>query len=219
MVGNDVVDLLDPGLDSRPSRDRFDARICRSDECRAIRAAADPSRERWCHWAAKEASYKLLRKRVPGTIFSPILFEVDLAPPDVAETRRDAGFERTGRVVHGEHRIDLSVACRNGAVHALATWSGERTEDLLVGVVRLDDETVISPDRHSRVVRELAIGAVAEHLSLHRERLSIVKRDRIPEIWLDGTAIGADLSLSHHGHVVAFASRMPSTHRLERLAS
>ena len=42
--------------------------------------------------------------------------------------------------------------------------------------------------------------------------------DRIPELRLDGAPIGLDLSLSHHGRVVAFASRMPSLRQLERLA-
>ena len=124
MVGNDVVDLLDPGLDAQRVRDRFDARICRAVECAAIREAASPSQERWCHWAAKEASYKLVRKRAPGTIFSPIRFEVDLDPATPAEaTGQPAGFERRGHVIHASHRIDLVLSCRGGAAHAVAAWS------------------------------------------------------------------------------------------------
>lgn len=219
MVGNDVVDLLDPGLDAQIVRDRFDARICRAAEREAIRTAPDPARERWCHWAAKEASYKLLRKRAPETIFSPIRFEVEFAPAGAAATFGGLEFERSGRVLHGAHRIDLVLSCRNGAAHAVATWPDEPTGECLAGFVRLGDESPITPARHSLSVRELAIRAVADQLGLPPARLSIVKRGRIPEIHLDGAAIGADLSLSHHGHVVAFASRMPSSRQLERLAS
>jgi hypothetical protein len=50
-------------------------------------------------------------------------------------------------------------------------------------------------------------------------RLSIVKPERIPALLLDGAPVGADLSLSHHGCVVAFACRVPSTLCRERLAS
>jgi phosphopantetheinyl transferase (holo-ACP synthase) len=219
MVGNDVVDLLDPGLDAQLVRDRFDARICRAAECETIRSATDPARERWCHWAAKEASYKLLRKHAPETIFSPIRFEVDLAPAAVASPRDGLESERSGRVLHGAHRIELVLSCRNGAVHAVATFSNEKLGEPLVGLVRLDDEAAITPARHSLAVRELAIATIAAQLALPPGRFSIVKRGRIPEIHLDGAPIGADLSLSHHGHVVAFASRMPSTRQLERLAS
>lgn len=222
MVGNDVVDLLDPRLDRRPSRDRFDARICRPAECEAIRTAPDPSRERWCHWAAKEASYKLLRKQAPETIFSPIRFEVEFEP-DAHGVGADAEGERRGHVVHGVERIDLWLRCRDGAVHALATprrhRAGDDRGELVVGLRRLDDRDEITPSLHSRAVRRLAIATVAARLGVSTGRIAIVKRDRIPEFRFDGAPIGIDLSLSHHGRVVAFASRMPSRLPLERLAS
>jgi len=222
MVGNDVVDLRDPRLDLRPSRDRFDARICRAAECEAIRTAPDPSRERWCHWAAKEASYKLLRKMAPDTIFSPIRFEVEF-DPIARDTQAAMDFERRGRVVHGVERIDLMLHVRDGAVHALATpgHPGDLAEpgELVVGLLRLDDAGEITPAHHSLAVRQLASAGVAERSGLPVERFTIVKRDRIPEFRFDGAPIGLDLSLSHHGRVVAFASRMPSLRQLERLAS
>ena len=83
MVGNDIVDVIDleAEAEAEETRVRFDARICRADEREAIARSSSPSRERWCHWAAKEAAYKLFKKQLPATIFSPIRLPSAFALP------------------------------------------------------------------------------------------------------------------------------------------
>lgn len=219
-VGNDVVDLLDPDTDPGRDRDRFDARVCGETERRALGEAADPSRVRWALWAAKEAGYKLLRKRCPDTVFSPVRFEVALDPAWVRAARPDAVSCRGG-VVHGPHRLDVSIAVQDHALHAVASWPGADGGTLVVGQLRLAarDADASTPAGHSRAVRALATDRLAGALGVAPGRLSIVKRDRIPELLLDGAPAGADLSLSHHGRVVAFACRLRAAHRAARLAS
>lgn len=251
MVGNDVVDLLDPDTDPGRPRDRFDARVCRAEERRAIAAACVPSLERWCHWAAKEAAYKVKRKRDTDVVFSPVRFEVTLDPaPDgwaVASSSPDdslhAARRRAGFVRHGADEFALSIELSDGALHAIATMSegsareprgvGARVtsrpsdgpaasdDGLLVGRLRLaaDDRDAEDPAGHSRAVRRLALDRIATRLGVAPARLSITKRDRIPELRVDGARFGADLSLSHHGRVVAFACRLPVSAGVERLAS
>lgn len=242
MVGNDVVDLLDSDTDPGLPRDRFDARVCRPEERHAIASAADASRERWCHWAAKESAYKLLRKREGDTVFSPVRFEVDLQDPlpGWGEAEYPA-LRRAGRVAHAEHRIELAIECADGSVHAIATWPGANDGALLVARVRLssrdraaddraadegashncasDGRDYVTPAIHSRAVRQLALERIAVRLDIEADRLSITKQGRIPQLRLDGALCAADLSLSHHGRVVAFACRLPASAGIERLAS
>ncbi len=222
MVGNDIVDLRDRDADPRRPRERFDARVCRPEERVAIRGAADPCRERWCHWAAKEAAYKLVKKRDPDTAFSPVRFRVDLAAePDTWLERGAAPTSRAGGVVHGDHRVALSITCADGAVHAIATWSDEGPAGLVHGFERLaaGPDAPLTPAVHSAAARRLARERLADRLGVAVTRLAIAKRGRIPELLLDRAPSGADLSLSHHGGLVAFACRLPAAHTPARLAS
>ena len=74
MVGNDIVDLRDPESRSESLHPRFDTRVFSARERARIAASAEPERLRWKLWAAKEAVYKLVRKLVATTVFSPQRF-------------------------------------------------------------------------------------------------------------------------------------------------
>lgn len=190
-VGNDIVDLRDPDADSATLSPRFDARVFSPAELRSLAACRDRTRRRWRLWAAKEATYKAAVKLVPGTVFSPVRFEVDLR--EGAETGTcscDAG------------RFRVTCVEDDDAVHAVAT----RAEDgatVLAGVSRLSQ--VPDPEAASRAARSLALEALAVRLGRKSEALEIRRRGRVPELWLAGRRASADLSLSHHGGVVAFA--------------
>ena len=82
MIGNDVVDLLDPESLPETLHPRFDTRVFTAREREAIAASPgdDAARARWKLWAAKEAAYKLARKRRPATVFSPHRFAVEVDP-------------------------------------------------------------------------------------------------------------------------------------------
>jgi hypothetical protein len=70
----------------------------------------------------------------------------------------------------------------------------------------------------SVAVRRLAIAALATRLGVHPSRVGIVSEKRIPRVEIDGRRAPIDLSLSHHGRLVAFAF-LWRPHPLERAST
>ena len=206
MVGNDVVDLRD--RDARPEtlHPRFDARVFSADEQLALERSEDPVRERWRLWSAKEAAYKLARKLDASSTFSPARFRVELD--------RDA----CGSVCYRGRRFALRVLEQDGGLHALATLEDapdvERVErvELVHALQRLSPATSkLRPGELSRAARRLACEQLAPRLGVAAADLGVRKLERIPELWLGDERLQVDLSLSHHGQLVAFACAL-TTH-------
>jgi hypothetical protein len=190
MVGDDVVDLGDPETRESALHPRFDARVFAPAERAALAASAAPGRLRWILWAAKEAAYKLARKRDPGIAFSPSRFVVSF----------DARLR--GRVAWPGGGALVRLLRAGEAVHATARDGDPTGGGLVRGVARLD-----AGDDPSRAARELALQRVAERLALDRRELRILRRGRIPSLGVPG-GHALDLSLSHHGGFVSFACEL-----------
>ena len=223
MVGNDIVDMVEFSAEPADARSRFDRRVCRTAERESIQRAPDPSRERWCHWAAKEAAYKLVKKQDAQAIFSPIRFEVHLgSEPKSWQIEAIPSATRHGFIEYGSWQVDLQLTLLpNLAVHAIARTSERNDQPLVTGALAIGDscEAEPSPAQLSEAVRTLACGRLAEVLAVEPEALSIGKRGRVPELRYCDRRFGADLSLSHHGRMVAFACVLPGQRLQERLAS
>lgn len=224
MVGNDVVDLGDSDTDPRTLSPRFDQRVFGTQERRSMRLAsasalpegegtvAPEVRERWCLWAAKEAAYKLARKRDGDVVFSPVRFEVSLgARIELSAGEGDplVGWRRHGYVLHGSDRFELELLEGDRLVHAIARLPGTPGE-LVVSAAEaaqcgdLATDDVLAP---SAAVRQLARRVLAEELGVEAGSLVIQKHGRVPHLHRAGHPVaGVDLSLSHHGAFVAFAS-------------
>jgi phosphopantetheinyl transferase (holo-ACP synthase) len=190
MLGDDVVDLGDPEARPGAQHPRFDARVFAPCERAALAASPAPDRLRWVLWAAKEAAYKLARQLDPTASFWPRRYLVDL----------DA--RRRGRVAWPAGAASVEVRRVGDAVHATATEPGSDAARVVRGVARLE-----SGDDPSRAARELAVCRVAERLGLAAGGLRVERRGRIPRLRLPGGG-ALDLSLSHHGRVVAFACEL-----------
>jgi hypothetical protein len=202
MVGNDVVDLLDPDVDPSTLHLGFDGRVFCRDELESLEASLNQVCERWRLWAAKEAAYKLVRKLWPRAVFSPSRFVVALAA--------DAGGDRdtaTGSVCHSGDRCHVSVVRSRGAIHAIATPDVPGGSQIVHGVRRLEPHELDprDPEALGRAARRLCCETLAPRLGAAVEHLEVLRRGRIPELWLRGVRLGLDLSLSHHGSLVAFA--------------
>jgi hypothetical protein len=188
MVGDDVVDLGDPEAAPGATHPGFDARVFAAPERAFIAASRAPSRARWWLWAAKEAAYKLARKRDAGARFHPSRSAVVLDPATLC-----------GRVRWPGGEAHVRLRCEGDAVHALAFSDRDDEARVLHGVAVLDGGAL-----PSRAARALAQGRVAARLGLDVSALRVERRDRIPALrLLDGRAL--DLSLSHHGRFAAFA--------------
>ncbi len=189
MVGNDVVDLADPEVRSGPAHPRSDARVFAPLEREVLRASGEPNRLRWMLWAAKEAAYKLLKKRDPKLAFSPVRFVVAL----------DGSLG--GKVVHARRTLCVSLRTDADALHVVAT-NDARCAARVVSAVGVASE----PFDPSTAARALAVRTLAERLGLPSAAFRLGRRSRIPTLEVAGLAAPLDLSLSRQGRFVAFAS-------------
>jgi hypothetical protein len=194
MLGNDVIDLRDAETQLGAQHPRFDARVFRSAERAAIAAAAcaeSARRTRWALFAAKEASYKLVRRLDEKTPFVPARFAVTLAG------------EHGARVTQGGRSLEVAFEERAGGLHAVASLVGTAPSALLAAFVAVD-----GAGDEGEAARALARERVAAALGIDPARLSVVREARLPALRLDGERLDATLSLSHHGRFAAFACRL-----------
>ena len=222
MLGNDVVDLLDP--DSRPEsfRPRFDARVYSPEERRAISRDRNPLARRWAHWAAKEAAFKTMKQLDSKFVFSPSHLEVEFEP-----TRAGGGprIVRNGRVCWTGAWTSLlaEVEVRSfeteERVHVIALPPGAEWGAVEYGVEALSER---EPDSEA-AVREFALREISRSLGVAQNRLRIGSRSGVPGAWrdfegleltrlrglatieLDGAETSLSLSLSQHGRFIGYA--------------
>ena len=187
MIGNDVIDLLDP--DCRPGalHPRWDLRVLDEAEREALAACPDPDRMRWRFWAAKEAAFKAIRRLEPDLGFLRSKMSVTFV-------KADSGIVHCGASVltfvidEGEHHIHATALLGSGEDCA-ATSVIARREDL--------DE--------STAVRRLAAKELASSTG-ETGPWSIERGDdRIPRPSCRGERRDLAISLSHHGRFVACA--------------
>lgn len=230
-VGNDVVDLRDPEARKGAVHPRFDLRVFTPEERERLRgAAASPgvagelaavaadlahdvadltARLRWSLWAAKESAFKAARKMDPGIPFHPRHFAVSVLEAARAEVvHRSAG------------RFDVWLEEARGWVHAVARPAGEDAPrprwvlDFLgePPAHRIHPDAV-PPDATlppadlppGERVRLLARRTLAPLLEMDPRDVRIVMEDGIPRLRRGADPLPVDLSLSHHGRVVACA--------------
>ncbi len=202
MIGNDVVDLGDADSRSAARHPRVDARIFGDGERWLLGRASDADLMRSMLWAAKESAFKLLKRSMPGLVFAPSRFVVELrgdraAIVDTAGIRVPVDFELAGSFVHAiarEPQIERARICS--------------------GVARLDSMRA-DP---SASVRRLTVATIARELGEDPSMLKVGRDGRLPLLLRDGARVGGTLSLSHHGRFVAFAwSRRESRLLLRRV--
>lgn len=167
------------------------------------------ARLRWSLWAAKESAFKAARKVDPGIPFHPRHFAVS-----VLETAR-------AEVVHrSAGRFDVWLEEARGWVHAVARPLGEDAPRPRWALDFLGDAlpdhlhreipgsgpaapaAELSPGQR---VRLLARRTLAPLLEMDPRDLRIVTEDGIPRLRRGTDPLPVDLSLSHHGRIVACA--------------
>jgi hypothetical protein len=190
MVGDDVVDLADP--EARAVHPRFDARVFGAAERRLLAASPQPECLRWVLWAAKEAAYKLAVKHGARASFSPVRFAVELAT--------GAGPAWSGRVLGAGRVCSVRVRRAGDALHALAEAGGASA---FWGLARRADG-----EDPSRAARALAARELARRVGAPPEAVRFSRRGRVPVVWVEDRDLRADVSLSHHGRLVAFACQL-----------
>ena len=188
-VGNDVVDLRDPGSQPTAIHPRFDSRVFTRGERRLLDEASPADRHalRWILWAAKESVFKLVRQQDDSIPFHPRAFETRLTG------------EHSAVVVFGGSAFPVSLDVTEERVHAVSMLdAGTRP---LSGI----GQPARCPvgREASRLVREEAARAVGEKLGIDAREVEI--EGRIPRATRKGRRLPVDISLSHHGRFLAHA--------------
>jgi hypothetical protein len=191
LIGNDVVDLRDPDAAPEGRHPRFDARVFSRAELQALDRSGAAERLRWIFWAAKEAAYKVARKLDHEVVFSPSRFVVELAPSLRGEVRHEAGCYPV--------RIDVLPE----AVHAVATSEVVSPASIRAGLCQRS-----AGSDPGVAVRRLAARSLAPELGADPAEVEVIRRGRIPRLRVRGLPAAADLSLSHHGGLVAYACEL-----------
>ncbi|MBP7569904.1 MAG: 4'-phosphopantetheinyl transferase superfamily protein [Acidobacteria bacterium] len=115
-IGNDVVDLAEPGAAGKERDRRFMDRVFTPSERAHILDSAAPTIALWKTWAAKEAAYKIAAKLREGVVFAHRAFEVE---PDRWPSRR-----ARVRFEHLDIRVRWVVA--RDYVHCIGHLASER---------------------------------------------------------------------------------------------
>jgi hypothetical protein len=232
-MGNDIVDLADPRARGKSGDERFLRRVFSQEERDTILASGHPDLALWVRWAAKEAAFKTVSKATGAPpILRHLSFRVSLPALGASGTGEllaaHAPLDLAGAVRHEGSLLALRVRVTDNGVHALTwltsaagglpafTWEHdrghrdpvgwrERTRGLLT-----DREWSCVTHEASALTRLAARRALASALSEPEGQLEIgcgpgSPGRRIPIVFLRGREIAVDLTLSHHGALLAWA--------------
>jgi phosphopantetheinyl transferase (holo-ACP synthase) len=185
IIGNDIVDLVEAGVPSP----RFVARVLGPGERGHV----------WRRWAAKEAAYKVLARRLPDLPFAHARFVVDLEERVV---RHPAGDVR----VRWEQRAG-AVACVGWQGSGDVLSASETIEEAEAGAAGPLGPREAARGRLSVAVRLLAKRLLCRRLGHEWASLEVARpQGGPPEVWWRGARLpGVQISLSHDGRFVACA--------------
>ena len=232
-LGNDIVDLTDPRHMGKSGEERFLQRVFSEEEREDIRSSRNPDRALWARWAGKEAAFKTISKS-QGTppVFIHSLFEVTLFRErgPIAETKvpSDPPMTRFGHVRYEDVVLPLRIEAAGTAFHAV-TWTPSPAQEVppfFWGSSQIAEKDqawreVLRPaftalewacvsHRASALARLAARSSLATTLGVDEEGLEIGCGEgkpgrRIPKVFFEGEEAPVDLTLSHHGRLLAWA--------------
>lgn len=203
-IGNDIVDLTDPGNIGKSRDNRFLQRVFTSAERECISAAAAPDVMLWTLWAAKETAYKIASKADLLAVFTPRLYPVVLSPDDYEPTRSGVVYSPQGPVA-------IRVSITPDYLHCIgATQLSGILDHVLWDTERLSPAKEGGDPDPSAAVRRIAGRRLAALLDVPAVDIDIrrfqdMDRWTPPTTYVEGQPARFDLSLSHDGDFVAYA--------------
>jgi len=211
-VGNDIVDLGDPGNRGKSSDRRFVERVFTAGEQRRIAAAVRPDALLWALWAAREAAYKAFSRHDPRVASIPKTYRICLDGDGEAALAGRSGaaglpFELGGRVIAPPGELALRLSLTEGYVHALAASE----PDALAGIcwrVAETDAAALPAEYPSALIRRLLLTEIAGRLGCPVEELTVRSEKTgpgAPGVFWGERLLTAGISLSHDGRFAAFA--------------
>jgi len=220
-LGNDIVDLSDPDSVNLTNQSKFVQRVFTDTE----REEADglpreaQSAFYWKMWAAKEASYKAVKRMNPATVFSPRKFQYmphfnSVDYEDIScklEFQENTQYIIASSYVYGfesslPEKIESSDfrPAAHASYHKVQNWICESAQIKQL-VDQGDLHRAASYSQESSLCRTYALSRIAEHMKTENvliEKYSN-KANSIPILWVDEKPTGHLLSVSHHGRFCA----------------
>lgn len=237
-LGNDVVDLTDPRHRGKAGDDRFLQRVFSPEERKDIRTSPNPDRALWIRWAGKEAAFKTVSKALGSApIFNHPSFKTTVFGRQKAlsdgTSPPDNPVSRFGQVEYENFLLPLRIEVVGETLHAV-TWTVDPGHDIPPFV--WGSEAAVGPEqewkellearfsarewdcvshRASALARLAARRSLAASLNVEETAIEIgcgpgKPGRRIPKVVLDGEEASVDLTLSHHGKLLAWAYLVPN---------
>ena len=202
-IGNDIVDLKEPANAGKSRDSRFLKKILTVAEIDFVQNAENHNKALWALWSCKEAAYKVIKKKCVDAAFLPCRWMV------ILEKSESACLEGEVKIPDAEV-VYIRLFSHFRYVHCVGA---DRPADLdrLVCKVKVlpekENEKGIDPSLFARkcLTRSLA--------DFFRLNFSDIKINRIkeknelqpPHVYINGKKSDIDISLSHDGHLVAYA--------------
>lgn len=208
-VGNDIVDLADPGLMGKSRGERFISRILTQMEKEKLRTAADPDTMLWALWAGKETAYKVVRKSHVAVSSAPRAYEVGFVEDGMMEPEKD--FIISGTVKTPCEPVTIKTFKTLDHIHCIGTDGESKTLDSVVWEVRrVEEDLRVLPCFESFFVREAAKKRLSLHLNRNSDEIEIRRLKgqyglEPPVVYVKDNPALVDISLSHDGKFAAYA--------------
>jgi len=206
LVGNDLIDLLEPEIKKKSKNERFIKRVLTEKEYSVLKNHEDPDIYLWCLWSAKESAYKILKKVIPDLVFSHSLFEVQ------------RNCKEVGIVTYKKYSIPVKWFYNESWIHCIGTYSNNCSSPKILEWAVVESDSVDTDfefttgevasiySKESMAVRELAKKTLLENSLSDIEILRFPQGIRFgpPEIWKNGSVLEDwDISMSHDGRFVS----------------
>ncbi len=217
-IGNDIIDLSHSDTLLCKIHPRFHKRVLNHSEISHIESIEDPEEFRlllWVYWAAKEASYKALKRILPSLIFSykRFFFHYELR-----------------KVTYDTYTLSCFIEQTQDYIHIIACIDANKQEQLLQGfqkkvyrrqeILSRKNLTLQKRDDSSLIRFALAEDIIEKsNLNLDPQDIQITKQgsrigsQKIPYLYINNKIQDTILTLSHHGDYLSYAFLSPFPER------
>jgi phosphopantetheine--protein transferase-like protein len=220
-IGNDIVDLAEPGVAGKERDRRFMDRVFTPEERARIRASAAPTIALWKTWAAKEAAYKIACKLRERVVFAHRAFEVEPGTPNTLGHRAQVRFDGLDIRVSWETARDY-IHCVGQLIQQSAGDATAAPRQILSDILHhghVLDGTLTTAEQASVHSTPSARARLVARRLFERWELQGAEVLRLwrewgwspPVVALEGRPLaGFDVSLSHDGRFVAASVAGPA---------
>ncbi len=219
LLGNDIVDLNNAGMENKHLDARFVQRVFTEKERSAIFASLKPDLTLWMFWAAKETAYKITSKIFGPPIFSHKKFE-------------NTGFKQLSKskyitkTTYQKWIFPIEITAKKECIHAVGHYAADEDSadfNTKIHVHQITPAEINSwkdknlwskhftrkeldsiHNEESALIRLLCKNSISSTLNINSAQLQIVRPFKVhkaqpPYILLDNHSCEIDISLSHHG--------------------